>query len=124
MKLKTAIICLLVFTVPVLFCVSLTFGGNNIKQRMKQRLPVIKSLKVKGLLGENNQGYLSFVSSKQERADVVAAENKDRQMVYNAIARKQNTNAAVVGMSRAAQIVQKALRGEWLQNKAGKWYKK
>ena len=31
-------------------------------------------LKAKGIVGENNKGYLEFIGGKKEKADVVAAE--------------------------------------------------
>ncbi len=52
------------------------------------------------------------------------AENKDRQMVYDAIAKQQGTTAAVVGQRRALQIAKKAKPGEWLQDADGKWVQK
>ncbi|MGD2184889.1 MAG: YdbL family protein [Desulfobacterales bacterium] len=97
---------------------------NAIKASMKKRLPVIEALKAKGILGENNRGYLEFVGSKKESADVVAAENKDRKAVYAAIAKQQGTTVEVVGTHRARQIVLKADPGEWLQDANGKWYQK
>jgi uncharacterized protein YdbL (DUF1318 family) len=56
--------------------------------------------------------------------DVVIAENKDRQTVYNAIAKQQGTAAELVAERRAIQIAEKAGPGEWLQDGSGKWYKK
>ena len=91
---------------------------------MKQRLPVIIELKAKGIVGENNAGYLEFVGAKREKADVVAAENNDRKTVYTAIAKQQGTTAEVVGKRRALQIAQKANPGEWLQDASGKWIQK
>ena len=53
-------------------------GANALKQRMKERLPAIVELKNKGIVGENNLGFLEFVGEKKEKAGVVAAENSDR----------------------------------------------
>ncbi|MGD9281988.1 MAG: DUF1318 domain-containing protein, partial [Desulfobacterales bacterium] len=60
------------------FAAGISIFADDIKTRMKQRLPVIKELKTKGIVGENNAGYLDFIGAKRENADVVAAENKDR----------------------------------------------
>ena len=95
-----------------------------IKQRMIERLPIIKELKAKGIVGENNRGYLEFVGAKKEGADVVNAENNDRKAVYGAIANQQGTTVDLVGKHRAIQIANKAQPGEWLQDANGKWYKK
>ncbi len=98
--------------------------ADDIKARMKNRLPVIKALKAEGIVGENNEGYLQFVGTNKAKADVVAAENKDRQTVYAAIAKQQGTTAELVGKRRALQIAKKAAGGEWVQDTAGNWIKK
>ena len=99
-------------------------SAAEIKQRMIARLPVIKSLKDQGIVGENNKGYLEFIGKKKEQQDVVAAENSDRKQVYEAIAKQQSTTVEVVGKHRAVQIADKAQPGEWLQDANGKWYQK
>jgi uncharacterized protein YdbL (DUF1318 family) len=99
-------------------------SSQDIKQRMIERLPTITALKAKGLLGEDNRGYLQFIGQKKENEDVVAAENKDRQTVYTAIAKQQGTTVELVGQHRAIQIADKAQPGEWLQDAKGKWYQK
>jgi len=99
-------------------------SAAEIKQRMIDRLPVIKALKDKGIVGENNQGYLEFIGKKKEKEDVIAAENSDRKQVYEAIAKQQSTTVEVVGKHRAVQIAEKAQAGEWLQDANGKWYQK
>ncbi len=98
--------------------------GADIKARMRARLPQIIQLKKQGLIGENNQGLLQFRTSKKSGADIVQAENQDRQKVYNAIAKQQGVSAALVGQKRAQQIREKAAPGEWLQKPNGQWYKK
>ncbi len=98
--------------------------ADDIKTRMKDRLPVILELKAKGIVGENNKGYLEFIGGKKEKADVVAAENEDRTTVYAAIAKQQGTTVELVGKRRALQISQKADAGDWLQDAGGNWYQK
>jgi len=100
-------------------------GANDIKTRMQERLPTIVQMKTDGLIGENNKGYLEFVpGAVKKMQDVVADENKDREMVYGAIAKQQKTTTELVGDRRAIQIAEKASPGEWLQDQTGKWYKK
>jgi hypothetical protein len=123
MKHKTIIVLLPVFILGILLTNAYA-SSKSIKKRMIERLPTIRALKEKGLVGENNKGYLEFVGSKQEKADVIEAENKDRKKVYDAIAKQQGTTAELVGKHRAIQIAKKALPGELLQDAAGKWYKK
>jgi uncharacterized protein YdbL (DUF1318 family) len=99
-------------------------SATEIQARMLARLPEIKALKDKGLVGENNQGLLEFVGQQKEKQDVVAAENQDREMVYEAIAKQQGITVELVGKHRAIQIADKARPGEWLQDANGKWYQK
>jgi hypothetical protein len=105
-------------------CTGTVLFAEDIKTRMKKRLPVIVELKAQGIVGENNQGYLEFVGSKKAKADIVAAENEDRKTVYTAIAKQQGTTAELVGKRRALQIAQKANPGEFIQNADGKWIQK
>ena len=104
--------------------VGASFSADDIKTRMKDRLPVIVELKVQGIVGENNLGYLEFVGGKKAKPDVVAAENEDRKSVYEAIAKQERTTAELVGKRRALQIALKASPGEWVQDESGKWIQK
>jgi len=100
-------------------------GADDIKARMQDRLPTIVQMKSDGLIGENNKGFLEFVPGAEKKMqDVVAGENKDREMVYGAIAKQQKTTTELVGERRAIQIAEKASPGEWLQDQTGKWYQK
>lgn len=123
---KKVILSSLIILSVILLSTTAVFsqGANEIKQRMKQRLPTIVELKNKGIIGENNLGYLEFVSGKKEKEDIVAAENRDREKVYEAIAKKQKTTAQKVGERRAIQIAEKADPGDWLKDKNGKWYQR
>ena len=107
-----------------MFLTGISALADDIKARMKNRLPVIKELKAQGIVGEDNKGYLQFVGGKQTKPDVVAAENKDRQTVYAAIAKQQGTTADLVGQRRALQIAKRASKGEWVQDSSGKWIQK
>lgn len=106
------------------FVLGITAFADDIKARMKNRLPVIKQLKAQGILGEDAKGYLQFVGGNKAKADVVAAENKDRKTVYSAIAKQQGTTAELVGKRRALQIAKKAEPGEWVQDASGNWIQK
>ena len=123
MKQRT-FLTILIFVLIGFIGVGVSASADDIKARMKKRLPVIKELKDKGIVGEDNQGYLQFVGGKKEKADVIAAENNDRKTVYEAIAKKQGTTAELVGKRRALQIAKKANPGEWIQDASGKWLQK
>ncbi len=98
--------------------------GQDLKARMRARLPVINDLKARSVVGEDNQGYLVMLKGQTEKKDMVAAENQDRRKVYRAIARQQGTTDDLVGKRRAIQIAKKARPGRWLQNPKGQWYQK
>ena len=122
MKLNKMIAVFSVFVLGIL--IGDVHSAESIKQRMIKRLPVVKDLKTRGIVGENNIGFLEFIGDQKEKADVVKAENRDRKLVYDDIAKKQGTTAEVVGKHRAAQIAARARAGELLQDGNGKWYEK
>jgi uncharacterized protein YdbL (DUF1318 family) len=108
----------------LVFCSVAGGAINGLKERMAARLPEIVALKDKGVIGEDNKGYLQFVGAAKEKAELVQAENADRLQVYQAIAKQQGTTDDLVGRRRAQQIVEIALPGQWLQDANGRWYKK
>ena len=97
---------------------------QTIKVQMEKRLPFIVELKSKGIIGENNTGYLQYVQANRENEEVVNAENEDRKKVYTIIAKKEGASIGQVSSRRALQISKKALKGDWLQDQNGKWYQK
>ena len=115
-------VCLLVAGLIVSFAGSA--WAQDIKTRMRSRLPVIVALKARGIVGENNQGYLSIIKKPTDKQAVISAENQDRRKIYTAIAKKQGTTPELVGQRRALQISQKAGPGTMVQDAGGKWRKK
>ncbi len=107
----------------VLACASAAFSAGE-KERILQRLPEVQALKDSGVIGEQADGLLGFVKSSPANESLVAAENNDRQAVYEEIAKKQGVAASKVAQRRALQIVEQAARGDWLQDASGKWYQK
>ena len=95
-----------------------------VKARMEKRLPLIDHLKVGGVVGENNQGLAELRGGDAEAGDAVAAENRDRGIVYAEIARQTGTSVAQVGRVRARQIAAASAKGVWLQRENGEWYQK
>jgi len=115
------LVCLLV----AVFVVSVGAAwGQDIKARMRDRLPAIVALKAAGVVGENNQGYLTILKPPTDKKALVDAENQDRKIIYQAIARKENTTPELVGRRRALQIAEKADSGAWIQKADGKWVQK
>ncbi len=123
MKNRIFVVRVLTFT-AILFAISTVTFAQDIKARFKDRLPKIIELKSQGIIGENNQGYLSFVGNDRQMQDVVEAENKDRRTVYEEIGVREGTTVQTVGQRRALQLRDLANPGDWVQNDAGKWYRK
>ena len=110
------IICLMVASQSAL--------AAEIFERMRQRLPAIVDLKAKGIIGEDNSGYLGYVTHTRVQEDVIAAENKDRNAIYTHLAKKQSTTLDVVEKVQAKRKAEKASPGEFFQNPDGSWQKK
>ncbi|MDY6830917.1 MAG: YdbL family protein [Thermodesulfobacteriota bacterium] len=125
MKTRTFVFCILTAGL-VLLAASFAMAGeaDDIKARMKERLGTIDSLKAQGLIGENNQGLLELRKTGGKGADIVAEENRDRMVVYQAIARKTGATVEKVGARRALQIRETAAPGTWIQTDDGEWQKK
>lgn len=95
-----------------------------VKARMAQRLSKLDELKAKGVLGENNRGFVELRGAEAAAGDVMAAENKDRGEVYAALAKQTGGSAEQVGHARAKQIAAGSAAGVWLQREDGSWYRK
>lgn len=126
MKVKTCVSFLIVMILGGIFANVSSFADDikAIKAEMEKRLPAIVELKSKGIVGEDNSGYLQFVGGKREKEAVVQAENQDRKKVYSAIAEKEGVSINQVGQRRAKHIAEKSKKGEWLQDQDGKWHQK
>lgn len=110
-------------TLISLFIVS-TSQANSVKERMAARIPAINSLMDKGVIGENNQGFLEYRSGARPQQELVNAENQDRSAVYRAIAKNQGASATLVGQRRAQMIFENGKAGRWYQRPDGSWFKK
>jgi len=113
---------LILITVAACLLATAAFAGS-LRDRMAERAPAIVALKDKGFVGENNQGFLE-IRSPQAQSGLVAAENKDRAAVYQAIAKKIGTTPDLVGQRRAGKLAERAHPGNWLQAPDGSWYQK
>ena len=114
----------LAFAVPQ--ALSAADDAATIKKNMAERKPKIEVLKKAGSIGENKTGYLEVMKDvKLEDADnkLVEAENKDRKVVYAAIAKKEGSTVDKVGELRAKQIRAKAAEGEYIQGEDDQWIK-
>lgn len=120
-KITRSVMILVFLSLMVLVATS---GAQGIKERMKQRLPAIVELKAQGLVGEDNQGYLAFVTGQKSQEEIVASENADRKAVYAQIAQQQGTTLDLVEKRRAMTLAERAIPGEYIQKADGSWVKK
>jgi uncharacterized protein YdbL (DUF1318 family) len=96
-----------------------------LKERFLQRKPVIDQWKAQAKVGEDNVGKLVVRAPLNEKeSKTVAAENADRETVYQEIAANLNIPSHEVGKRRAVQIAGLASPGTWLQHADGHWYQK
>lgn len=107
-----------------LFLSAPAVSAGPLQDRMKARLPEIVALKSKGVIGENHLGYLEFVGPSREGADIVAAENADRQQLYTAVARKTGAAVEQVGQRAALKWKENLGPGEYFKNPDGSWIQK
>ena len=77
---------------------------RTLKERMKQRFRRLKPYYQKGLLKEQDNGYVKLVNTKglnlKQKRDIkglLKAENADRHELYLAVARAMNINPSDVG---------------------------
>jgi hypothetical protein len=96
----------------------------DIRRRMAERLPQLDDLRARAIVGENNRGYVELRANEAGADALVQAENRDRALVYEMIAKQTGATAEQVGQNRAEDIAQQARPGVWLQDKSGKWYRK
>lgn len=95
-----------------------------VKTRMSQRLAQLDQFKESGAIGENNRGMVELRDASPAAGDIVAGENRDREIVYAAIAQQQRVSVETVGRARAKQIAGGSAAGVWIQSESGEWFKK
>ncbi|PTY05801.1 DUF1318 domain-containing protein [Opitutaceae bacterium EW11] len=96
-----------------------------VRQRMSARISQIDEMKERGVVGENNRGFLEQrPGNGAADTAVIEAENRDRQTVYSALAQKTGSSEEQVAQARARHIAQNSKPGVWVQSADGSWKKK
>lgn len=93
----------------------------------KDRFSQLKELKAKGLVGENNRGYVQAFGGGADVTALVNAENADRKAIYEAIVEQNELGGrALVTVESVFAGVQrdKAEPGEKIQSPSGSWMTK
>jgi uncharacterized protein YdbL (DUF1318 family) len=90
----------------------------------KARFADLKEMKSKGMVGENNRGYVQKLGGGKEVDALVSAENKDRKAVYEAIVEQNKLGSgALATVEKVFAGVQrgKADPGDKVQDASGRW---
>lgn len=97
----------------------------GLRTRMERRLAAVDVLKARGIVGEDDRGYLEARDNiTPEQEAVRSDENADRREAYQTIATEIRDGIEHVGRQRAQRIALLALRGGWLKSPGGGWYQK
>ncbi len=124
-----------IFQLAVLFSFLIFFSNTlqadtkeEIRERMKKRFPEIQMLKKDNKIGETYLGLVEIISEKDTTKTkiklIVAAENNDRKMLYELIAKAQKTTPEVVAKTNALRIIRKAKPKAMFKNNKDVWQQK
>lgn len=96
---------------------------SNALDNRRGRFEAIKEFKKKGIIGENNRGYVELKGSDSEARNLVENENRDRKVIYRTIAEQNGLQDALETIEKVFAQVQrdKADPGEKIQTEDGNW---
>lgn len=119
--------------------IEITPEVKEIFHRWFGRLRDIKTLKVFGVVGESNEGFLKILKNKEEISEenkkIIFEENSDRKKMLKIFARQYINKKNVAPqysplikkeIKKIAAKIQRELSspGEWVQNPSGEWTEK
>lgn len=122
-----ALICAAAATVPAQATYDIKEMTPAVKAALdgrKARFSDLKAMKTRGTVGENNRGYVQALGGGADVKALVAAENKDRKQVYEAIVEQNRLGPAALATveSTFARVQrEKAAPGEKVQDASGRW---
>ena len=90
----------------------------------RERFDQLRTYKEKGVIGENNRGYVELLSDDPQAKALVEAENQDRRLIYKAIIQQNNlAPGELEKVEKAFAQVQKekASPGDKIQDADGNW---
>ena len=93
----------------------------------RNRFEQLRNFKEKGIIGENNRGYVEALLDDAEAKALVEAENQDRKFIYKTIVQQNNlpTDALATIEGVFAQVQRdKASPGDKIQDTNGQWITK
>ncbi len=124
----------LVLSAATPFCAAADYDFKTMTPQIEQALKnrqaryyQLQGLKREGLVGENNKGYVTDLKNNTSASTLVTAENKDRRVLYEALAEQNMLGASgLLEIERAFAEVQseKAEPGDMVQSSSGAWERK
>ncbi len=90
----------------------------------KARYDRLKELKAQGLIGEDSEGHVAAVGGGGDAQGLVSEENRDREVIYQAIVQQNGLAPDAISTIRAtfAEVQrEKAAPGEKIQTPSGEW---
>lgn len=95
--------------------------------RRKARVNKIEEYFIKGYVGENRDAFLQIIAgvpveAKGEVENLIGEENKDRKIIYEAIADKNKIDILTVRKAAFADDYERALSGYWFEVCEGDGY--
>ena len=95
----------------------------------KARSPELRALKTKGVIGENNRGFIEVLKPvlTPKGKSLIEAENLDRKFIYETVVRQNHLGPeglAKVEEQYAKTRRERAKKGDRIQLPSGKWARK
>ena len=102
----------------------------TVEQALKNRQArylQLQSLKQKGVVGEDNKGFVADLERDPQSAAMASLENRDRRIIYQALVDQNRLGPA--GMTEVQRVFaevqrDKASSGEYIQTPTGEWLRK
>lgn len=99
--------------------------SDDVRSRRRARRESIQAWKQAKLIGENNSGLLQIRTADGKIDDAVReaieAENTDRKLIFETIAKRENIPAEAVARRMAGRMNERAASGTWIQDASGNW---
>jgi len=102
---------------------------QKVLNHRKARVHELQALKAKGLIGENNKGFITILKPSLEPKEktLVDAENHDRKFIYNTVVAQNHLGSE--GLEKVEKDFAKThhdrtKQGDLIQDSSGKWVRK
>ncbi len=103
---------------------------QKVLNNRKARAHELQALKAKGLIGENNKGFITILKSSSIQTKekiLVEAENHDRKFIYNTVVAQNHLGdkgLVKVEDDFAKTHSGRVKKGDFIQTPSGKWIQK